>query len=116
MSGDADDTRLHALVAQARAARDELQSYRQRYRVVEAREADGAASDARVIAAAEPQREPAIPAPWQTVLLATLAGVALSTAAAAAAAAFSAEVGTGQGASRDRAGAAGGRGRRSARN
>jgi hypothetical protein len=49
-----------------------------------------------VIAAAEPQREASFPNPWQTVLLATLAGFAVSSAVAAAAASGSAEPGNGE--------------------
>ena len=49
-----------------------------------------------MIAAAEPQREPSFPNPRQTVLLATLAGFAVSSAVAAAAASGSAEPGNGE--------------------
>ena len=82
-SGGADKTRLRALVTEADAARYELEIHQRKYRDAEARDGDGA-SGARVIAAAESQRRPAWPKPWQTVLLATLAGLALSSAVAAA--------------------------------
>ncbi len=55
----------------------------------------GAALDARVVTPAEAQRKSTFPAPWQIVLLATLAGFALSSAVAAAAASFSAKSGLG---------------------
>ncbi len=82
-SGEVDKARLAALLTEAKDVRDELESYQQKYREAEAREADGA-SNPRVIAAAESQRRPAYPNAWETVLLATLAGFALSSAVAAA--------------------------------
>ncbi len=90
-AGAADDVRRRVLDMEAKAARDELESTLQKYREAEARDADTAAADARVIAAAEPPRAPTFPKAWQTVLLATLAGFFVSTGVAAAAALASGE-------------------------
>ena len=86
-TGNADDVRLRALEMDARAARDQLESYLQKYREAAARDADsGAPANARVIATAEPPRTPTFPKVWQTILLATLAGFVVSSGVAAAAA------------------------------
>ncbi len=91
-TGNADDVRLRALDMEAKGARDQLESYLQKYREAEARVADNAApANARVIATAEPPRAPTFPKVWQTILLATLAGFVVSTGVAAAAALASGE-------------------------
>ena len=85
-TGNADDVRLRALDMEAKAAREQLESYLQKYREAEARDADNASpADGRVIATAEPPRTPTFPKVWQTIVLATLAGVVVSTGVAAAA-------------------------------
>ncbi len=90
--GKADDVQLRALDLEAKAAREQLESYLPKYREAAAREADNAApADARVIAAAEPPRTPTFPKVWQTILLATLAAFAVSGGVAAAAALLSNE-------------------------
>ena len=87
-----DDVRLRALEMDAKAARDQLESYLQKYREAAARDADsGAPADARVIATAEPPRTPTFPKVWQTILLATLAAFVVSIGVAAAAALASGE-------------------------
>ena len=91
-AGNADDVRLRALDMEAKAARDQLEFYLQKYREAEARDADNASpASARVIATAEPPRAPAFPKVWQTIVLATLAGFVVSTGVAAAAALASGE-------------------------
>ncbi len=91
-TGNADDVQLRALDLEATAAREQLESYLQKYREAAAREADNAApADARVIATAEPPRTPTFPKAWQTILLATLAALAISTGVAAASALLSNE-------------------------
>jgi polysaccharide biosynthesis transport protein len=86
-AGNADDVQLRALDMEAKTARDQLESYLQKYREAAARDADNAApADARIIATAEPPRSPTFPKVWQTILLATLAAIVASTGVAAAAA------------------------------
>ncbi len=86
-TGNADDVRLRALEMDAKAARDQLESYLQKYREAAARDADsGAPANARVIATAEPPRTPTFPKVWQTIALATLAAFVVSSGVAAAAA------------------------------
>ena len=66
--------RLRALEMEAKGARDQLESYLQKYGEAAARDADSSApADARIIATAEPPRTPTFPKVWQTILLATLA-------------------------------------------
>ena len=85
-AGNVDDVRLRGLEMDAKAARDQLKSYLQKYREAAAHEADNAApADARIIATAEPPRTPTFPKAWQTVLLATLAAFVSSAGVAAAA-------------------------------
>ena len=85
-TGNADDVRLRALEMDAKGARDQLESYLQKYREAAARDADsGAPANARVIATAEPPRTPTFPKVWQTILLATLAAFVVSIGVAAAA-------------------------------
>jgi polysaccharide biosynthesis transport protein len=85
-ASNADDARLRALEMEAKAARDQLESYLQKYREAAARDVDGAApANARTIATGEPPRTPAFPRAWQTILLATLATFVSSTGVAAAA-------------------------------
>jgi len=83
--GNADDVRLRALDMEAKTAREQLESYLQKYREAAARDADNAApADARIIATAEPPRSPTFPKAWQTILLATLAAIVASAGVAAA--------------------------------
>jgi succinoglycan biosynthesis transport protein ExoP len=85
-TGNADDVRLRALEMDAKAARDQLESYLQKYSEAAARDADsGSPANARVIATAEPPRTPTFPKVWQTIVLATLAGFVVSSGVAAAA-------------------------------
>ncbi len=85
-TGNVDDVRLRALEMEAKAARDQLESYLQKYREAEARDADNASpADGRIIATAEAPRSPTFPKAWQTILLATLAGFVVSAGVAAAA-------------------------------
>jgi succinoglycan biosynthesis transport protein ExoP len=91
-TGNADDVQLRALDLEATAAREQLESYLQKYREAAARESDSAApADARVIATAAPPRTPTFPKAWQTILLATLAALSISTGVAAASALLSNE-------------------------
>jgi polysaccharide biosynthesis transport protein len=85
-TGNVDDVRLRALEMEAKGARDQLESYLQKYGEAAARDADsGAPADARIIATAEPPRTPTFPKVWQTILLATLAAFLVSGGVAAAA-------------------------------
>jgi uncharacterized protein involved in exopolysaccharide biosynthesis len=93
-AGAPDEVQLHALELDARTTHDQLESYVQKYREATARETDSAAPpDARVIATAEPPREPTFPKKGATVLLVTLAALLISTGIAAAAALVSPEEG-----------------------
>ena len=84
-SGNAEDVQLRALELDAKTARDQLESYLQKYREAVAREADNAApADARIIASANEPRAPAFPKKGPTILLATLAGLIVSASAVAA--------------------------------
>ena len=86
-TGNPDDVRLRALDMEAKTAREQLESYLQKYREAAARDADSAApADARIIATAEPPRSPTFPKAWQTILLATLAAIVASAGAAASSA------------------------------
>jgi hypothetical protein len=70
---------------EAKTAREQLESYLQKYREAAARDADNAApADARIIATAEPPRSPTFPKAWQTILLAALAAILASAGVAAA--------------------------------
>jgi polysaccharide biosynthesis transport protein len=85
-TGNVDDVRLRALEMEAKGARDQLESYLQKYGEAAARDADsGAPADARIIATAEPPRTPTFPKVWPTILLATLAAFLVSGGVAAAA-------------------------------
>jgi polysaccharide biosynthesis transport protein len=84
-AGNVEDVRLRALELDAKTARDQLESYLQKYREAMAREADNAApADARIIATATEPRTPTFPKKAPTVLLATLAGFLVSVGVAAA--------------------------------
>jgi polysaccharide biosynthesis transport protein len=85
-TGNVDDVRLRALEMEAKGARDQLESYLQKYGEAAARDADGGVlADARIIATAEPPRTPTFPKVWQTIVLATLAAFLVSGGVAAAA-------------------------------
>ena len=93
-AGNADDVRLRALDMEAKTAREQLESYLQKYREAAARDADNAApADARIIATAEPPRSPTFPKAWQTILLATLAAIMASAGVVAASALAADEAG-----------------------
>src|SRR5581483_6708802 len=78
-AGDQDNVQLRALQLDANTARDQLESYVQKYREAIARDADNAApADARVIAPATEPRYPTFPKKIPTLLLGTLAGFLLS--------------------------------------
>jgi succinoglycan biosynthesis transport protein ExoP len=79
-TGNVDEVQLRALQLDARAARDQLESYVQKYREAIARDADNAApADARIITIATPPRTPTFPKKVETLALGTLAGLLLST-------------------------------------
>jgi len=79
--GDIDQVKLRALELDARAARDQLESYIQKFREATARDADNSApADARVIASASEPRSPTYPKKAETMLLGALAGLVLSVA------------------------------------
>jgi len=72
---------LHALELDAKTAREQLESYIEKYREASARDADDATpADARVIATAQEPLAPTFPKKVPTILLATLAGFLLSAA------------------------------------
>ncbi|HLJ70149.1 MAG TPA: exopolysaccharide transport family protein [Roseiarcus sp.] len=78
-AGNQEDVQLRALQLDANAARDQLESYVQKYREAIARDADNAApADARVIAPATEPRYPTFPKKIPTLLLGALAGFLLS--------------------------------------
>ena len=78
-TGNQQDVQLRALQLDANAARDQLESYVQKYREAIARDADNAApADARIIAPATEPRYPTFPKKIPTLLLGTLAGFLLS--------------------------------------
>ncbi len=86
-SPSTDDAPLHALEAEAQAARDELKAYQQMAREDEARAAaEPPDRAARIVARAEPPSAPIFAEVWPTLLAGTAAGFVLSTLAAAAAA------------------------------
>jgi polysaccharide biosynthesis transport protein len=79
-SGNVDEVELRALQLDAHAARDQLESYVQKYREAIARDADNASpADARIISVASPPRSPTFPKKTETLALGTLAGLLLST-------------------------------------
>jgi polysaccharide biosynthesis transport protein len=79
-SGNVDEVELRALELEAKAARDQLESYVQKYREAIARDADNASpADARVISVASAPRSPTFPKKTETIVLGTLAGLLLST-------------------------------------
>jgi succinoglycan biosynthesis transport protein ExoP len=78
-AGNADEVRLRALELDAKTAREQLESYIDKYREASAREADDATpANARVIATAQEPLTPSFPKKLPTILLATLAGFLLS--------------------------------------
>src|SRR5579883_2125115 len=78
-AGNQEDVQLRALQLDANAARDQLESYVQKYREAIARDADNAApADARIIAPATEPRYPTFPKKIPTLLLGALAGFLLS--------------------------------------
>ncbi len=80
-----DEARLRELDLDASTARQQLESYMEKYREAVAREADNAApADARIIASATEPRTPTFPKKGPTVLLATLAGFLISLGVVAA--------------------------------
>ena len=80
-TGNVDDVQLRALELEAKATRDQLESYLQKYREAAARDAANAApADARIIATATAPRNPTFPKRTETLTLGALAGLLLSTA------------------------------------
>ena len=78
-TSDADQVQLHALELDAKTAREQLESYIDKYREASARDADDETpANARVIATAQEPLAPTFPKKVPTVLLATLAGFLLS--------------------------------------
>jgi uncharacterized protein involved in exopolysaccharide biosynthesis len=78
-TSDVDGVRLRALELDAKTAREQLESYIEKYREAAARDADNATpADARVIATAQEPRTPTFPKKGPTLLLVTLAGFLLS--------------------------------------
>jgi succinoglycan biosynthesis transport protein ExoP len=79
-SGNVDEVQLRALELDAHAARDQLESYVQKYREAIARDADNAApADARIISVASPPRSPTFPKKTETLAIGAFAGLLLST-------------------------------------
>ena len=79
-TGNVDDVQLRALELEAKAARDQLESYLQKYREAAARDAANASpADARIIASASEPRNPTFPKRTETLTLGALAGLLLST-------------------------------------
>ena len=78
-TSDADQVQLRALELDAKTAREQLESYINKYREASARDADDATpANARVIATAQEPLAPTFPKKAPTVLLATLAGFLLA--------------------------------------
>jgi polysaccharide biosynthesis transport protein len=78
-TSDADQVQLRALELDAKPAREQLESYINKYREASARDADDATpANARVIATAQEPLAPTFPKKAPTVLLATLAGFLLA--------------------------------------
>lgn len=79
-TGNVDDVELRALELEAKATRDQLESYLQKYREAIARDAGNASpADARIIASATQPRTPTFPKRTETLTLGALAGLLLST-------------------------------------
>ena len=84
-SGDGDTVKLRALELDARTAREQLESYINKYREAAARETDAAAPpNARIIETASPPGQPSFPKRGPTILLLTLAGFVVSLGVAVA--------------------------------
>jgi len=84
-SGDGDTVKLQALELDAKTAREQLESYIDKYREALARQSDDAGpANARIIETAAAPTAPSFPKRAPTVLLATLAGFFLSLGVAAA--------------------------------
>src|SRR5262249_1299521 len=78
-TGNDDEVELRALERDATAARDQLESFLQKYRDAPARDADNAAPpDARIISRAVAPELPSFPKKVPTVIIGTLAGFLLS--------------------------------------
>jgi polysaccharide biosynthesis transport protein len=78
-AGNVDDVQLRALELEAKAARDQLESYLQKYREATARDAaNSSPADARIIATATEPRTPSFPKKIETLTLGALAGLLLS--------------------------------------
>ena len=78
-AGNADEVRLRALELDAKTAREQLESYIEKYREASSRDADNATpANARVIATAQEPLAPSFPKKLPTILLATLAGFLIS--------------------------------------
>ena len=83
-SGDEDNVQLKSLELDAKAARDQLESYVQKYREASARDAEGASPpDARIISQAATPRVPTFPQKGPIVALSTLAAFLLACGGAA---------------------------------
>ena len=83
-SGNEDDVQLRSLELDEKAARDQLESYVEKYREASARDAEDASPpDARIIAVAAPPRTPTFPQKGPIVVLSTLAAFMLACGAAA---------------------------------
>jgi succinoglycan biosynthesis transport protein ExoP len=79
-AGDADEVQLRALDLDAKTAREQLESYIEKYREASSRDAnDATPANARVIATAQEPLAPSFPKKLPTILLATLAGFLIST-------------------------------------
>ena len=84
-SGDVDNVKLQALELDAKTAREQLESYINKFREAVARQNDdGGPANARIIETAATPTSPSFPKRGPTVLLATLAGLFLSLGVAAA--------------------------------
>ena len=82
---DPEAVRLNALELDAKSARDQLESYLQKYREALARESASAAPpNARIIETASASASPSFPKRGPTIVLATLAGFVLSLGVAVA--------------------------------
>jgi uncharacterized protein involved in exopolysaccharide biosynthesis/Mrp family chromosome partitioning ATPase len=78
-AGDADQVQLRALELDAKTAREQLESYIEKYREASARDADDATpANARIIATAQEPLAPSFPKKLPTILLVTSAGFLLS--------------------------------------
>ena len=84
-TSDGDEVKLRALELDDKTAREQLESYIDKYREASARDADDAApANARVIATAQEPLAPTFPKKLPTILLVTLAGFLLSAGAVVA--------------------------------